>query len=59
MDLKSLFLPIVRHVLTTAGGGLVASGTLTDGDVQTSVGAIMALIGVGLSVWNAKNQKAK
>ena len=41
---------IVRHVLTTIGGGLIASGTLSHDELSTAIGAISTLIGVAWSV---------
>lgn len=53
----TIVLGIVRHALTTLGGGLVMNGYLTDGDLQAAVGALMTLLGIGASVW-AKRQSA-
>jgi hypothetical protein len=43
---KAVTLGVVRHLLTGAGAYLVATGDLTDGDLDTAVGAIIALIGI-------------
>jgi hypothetical protein len=48
--LKPAALGIVRHILTTGGGFLVASGALTSAQAETTVGALIALIGVVWSV---------
>ena len=42
---------IIRHILTSAGGALVTSGVLTNGQVQDGIGAIMILGGIGWSLW--------
>ena len=46
---------IARHVLTTIGGGLVASGAIDSGQLETGIGAIMVLSGIAWSVWQKKN----
>jgi len=46
---------LVRHGLTAVGGGMVATGNLTEGDLQAAVGAILTLGGI---VWSVvKNRK--
>jgi hypothetical protein len=50
----SVVLGLARHFLTTMGGGLVTSGVLTDGDLQTGIGAVLALLGIGLSILDKK-----
>lgn len=45
---------LVRHILTAAGGYLVAKGMIDEGSVGTVVGAIIALAGV---VWSAVAKK--
>ena len=47
----SILFGVVRHVLTTAGGALVGTGTLTGSEVEAAVGAILTLIGIAASVW--------
>lgn len=47
----------VRHGLTTIGGYLVASGHLQASDVQLLVGAGVAIVGVGFSVWEKRQRK--
>jgi hypothetical protein len=47
----------LRHVLTTAGGSVVAGGYVTDSDWQLGVGAVLTLAGL---VWSfVKNRQAK
>jgi tetrahydromethanopterin S-methyltransferase subunit D len=41
---------IIRHVLTTAGGALVAAGYLTSDQWTTIAGALAVIIGVVWSV---------
>lgn len=47
---------LLRHALTTGGGVLVGNGMLSDGEVQTGVGAVMALFGLGLSMWDKRDR---
>lgn len=46
-----IVLGLIRHILTVAGGYLVAQGTLTSGDLTELIGGIVALVGVGWSVY--------
>lgn len=41
---------IVRHILTAAGGGLVAKGMLAQTELEMAIGAIVTLAGV---IWSA------
>lgn len=46
---------IVRHGLTTVGGGILATSIVNSGgDLDTVAGAIVTLVGVVLSVMKAK-----
>jgi hypothetical protein len=53
-----VILGIVRHVLTAAGGGLVADGWLSGDDLNTAIGAITTLVGIVWSVWEKRQAKA-
>lgn len=44
----------MRHILTAAGGALVAGGYIESADLGMAVGAIMTLVGV---VWSVVNKK--
>jgi hypothetical protein len=57
--LSTLLMPIIRHALTTFGGALASKGFVAASDVETAIGAIMALIGVALSVANAVKSQPK
>lgn len=48
---------ILRHLLTAVGSTLVAGGWLTDGDVQTGIGAILALIGIIAGVLSSRTKQ--
>lgn len=50
-------LGLVRHLLTTAGGVLVTKGLLTTATLDSTVGAVLTIIGVVWSVF-AKKKKA-
>jgi hypothetical protein len=50
---------IIRQVLTALGGGLVASGTMTDGQLQSIVGGIAVAAGLGWSLWNKRQHKVE
>ena len=49
---------IIRHVLTTAGGALVANGTLEADQLNAGAGAITVIIGLAWSII-AKRKAAK
>lgn len=49
---KEQFEGVVRGLLTTAGGVLVARGTLDASTLQVAVGALSSLAGIGWSVWS-------
>lgn len=46
---KTMVAAIVRHVITTAGGGLVASGTISGSDLELLGGGAAVLVGV---IWS-------
>lgn len=52
-------LGIVRHFLTTAAGGLVAGGYLTNNDAQTIIGGIVCAVGVAWSIYQKQQAKQK
>ena len=41
---------LLRHILTAAGGALVARGSLAESELDLAVGAIITLAGV---IWSA------
>ena len=47
---------IVRHILTAGGGVLVSKGVMTDGMLETSIGAVITIAGV---IWSALAKKKK
>jgi hypothetical protein len=47
---------LLRHVLTMAGGYLVAKGYVSEGDVETIVGATIALAGVAWSAFDKRGR---
>lgn len=53
---KDILLGLARHVLTIAGGALVAKGVIDAGIVEQAVGALVTLIGVGLSIVDKKKR---
>lgn len=57
--MTELIMPIIRHLLTVGGSALATDGVISSADAQAGVGAIITLVGIGLSVWNAKRQKDK
>lgn len=55
MSIEAL-LGLGRHALTTLGGFLASKGFIEASDVEIAVGAIAALIGVALSVFNKRKK---
>ena len=49
---------IVRHLLTTVGGGLLMSFGLSGGTLDAVVGAISTLAGVAWSLYDKKQSAA-
>ena len=47
---KEVILGILRHILTIAGGYLVATGKLDPESSTTIIGSLTALAGIGLSI---------
>lgn len=56
---SSMLLSVFRHVLTTAGGGLVVAGHIDEATLQAGVGAVMVLAGIVMGLLNAKKPKAE
>lgn len=52
--MNEIIFALVRHGLTTVGGGLVAKGILTTALLDQTVGVVVALIGV---VWSVAAKK--
>jgi hypothetical protein len=50
---------IVRTVLATLGGGLVADGLLSDTTINAITGGIVAAITLGWSIWQKKKAAKK
>ena len=51
---KEQILGLVRHVLTFAGGVVVAKGLIDDTQISELIGALITLIG---SVWSVVSKK--
>lgn len=43
---------VIRHILTFAGGALIAKGVLDEAGLEELVGSIMTIIGFGWSYYN-------
>lgn len=58
MDEKKL--GVIRHVLTTVGGILIATGVATEGEVNSIVAGVVATVGVAstligfIASWRSK-----
>lgn len=57
MDKKAFIGLLIRHGLTIAGGVATGSGYLTESELQTGTGAVVALVGVLLSVFEKRKRK--
>lgn len=51
---KDQVLGLVRHILTFAGGILIAKGLVTDAMTNELVGSIISLVGVVWSIFSKK-----
>ena len=47
---------LIRHLLTTVGGSLVAKGYIVESELELTAGAIATLIGV---IWSAVAKRRK
>ena len=54
--MQDIILGVVRHTLTSAGGALIAKGTVTSVALDQGVGAVITLIGI---VWSIIEKKRK
>lgn len=50
--MKPLVLAVARHLATTAGGALASYGIIASSQTEAVAGAILTLVGVGLSAWD-------
>jgi hypothetical protein len=50
---------IVRHLLTTVGGGFLMSFGITGGTLEAVVGAISTLAGVAWSLYDKRQKPAE
>lgn len=55
--MKDAILGVIRHLLTSIGGGLVAGGLATQDDLTTAIAAVMTLIGFAWSLWDKKSRQ--
>ena len=51
-----IWLGLLRHGLTIAGGSLVTNGTLSGDDLSSAAGAISTLVGL---VWSIADKRRK
>ena len=54
LDNKEEIMGLIRHVLTTVGGILIAKGTIDDGLSTLLIGSIMGIVGF---VWSWRSKK--
>lgn len=52
-----VFLALIRHGLTTLGGVLISKGWLDGGEMEQLIGAVVTILGVGLSIWAKRSNK--
>lgn len=48
----------IRHALTTAGGGLLATGAISQGDIEVVSGAVAVLLGLAWSLYENRKKAA-
>lgn len=53
---STVIVGIIRHILTTLGGILVAKGQLDSANLETIAGGLSALVGV---VWSVYDKRTK
>jgi hypothetical protein len=52
--MNAVIMVLVRHGLTTLGGGLMASGAVSPTDWDAVVGAVVTLVGLAMSIAEKK-----
>lgn len=52
--MQAMIMGVARHILTAAGGALVAKGVVDAGTAETAVGAVVTLVGVGWSLYEKR-----
>ena len=57
-SMHAALMGVLRHVLTTLGGGLVASGALSGDELNQAIGAISVLAGIAWSVFTKRKATA-
>jgi hypothetical protein len=55
--LTPAILGIFRHLLSMAGAWLAANGWLESSQVETAIGAVLALLGIALSVLDKRRRR--
>jgi len=55
--MKQEILGIVRHILTTFGGIVVANGHATQDEVSAIIGGVIAAVGIAWSLLDKKKRK--
>lgn len=48
--MQSALAGVIRHLLTTLGGALVANGTLSADELSAAIGAVVTLVGIAWSI---------
>lgn len=54
--MQTMIMGIARHILTAAGGAMVAKGVVDAGTAETAIGALVALTGVAWSVFEKRRR---
>jgi len=52
--LKPAIIGVARHLLTLGAGILIARGTISAADAEILTGAVIAIVGVGLSIYDKR-----
>ena len=52
--MKETIMGIIRHILTSVGGAVVATGYVGESDYTAIVGGVVAIVGV---VWSVLDKK--
>lgn len=56
--MSKMIMGVVRHLISTFGGGLVAQGVLSSSDLEMAIGSIVTLVGIVASVLAKREQAA-
>lgn len=56
--LKQMVMGFLRHAITVGAGSLVASGVISQSQLETLVGGVLVTVAIGWSLWDKRKTVA-